>query len=116
MKTKNKIGVLVILGGIALVGVYWFKKNKPNVTSSQAKGLQNLSNFYKTGGGVEETQIKGNTRIDPLRQGEIELGGVRQSMLANVDYTKMTPAEIKKLSVVINNACPSCAGLNSQMW
>ena len=47
---KNKIGALLVLGGIALLGLYWFKKNKPNVGSSQEKGLQNLSNFYKTGG------------------------------------------------------------------
>ena len=65
MKTKNKVGVLFILGGIALVGVYWFKKNKPTIGQSQAKGLEALSNFYKTGGGNEETYIKGNSAIDP---------------------------------------------------
>lgn len=101
MKTKNKVGVLVILGGIALIGVYWFKKNKPTVGESQAKGLQALSDFYKTGGGNEETYIKGNTAIDPLRAGEIVLGGVRQSPLANVDYTKMTPKQIEELKKAI---------------
>jgi len=97
METKNKIGALFILGGFAFIGVYWFKKNKPTIASSQAKGLQALSNFYQTGGGNEETDIKGNTVIDPLRRGEIVLGGVRQSMLANVDYTKMTPQQIEDL-------------------
>ena len=101
MKTKNKVGVLVILGGIALIGVYWFKKNKPTIGESQAKGLEALSNFYKTGGGNEETYIKGNTAIDPLRAGEIVLGGVRQSPLANVDYTKMTPKQIEELKKAI---------------
>jgi hypothetical protein len=71
METKNKIGVLVVFGGIALLGLYWFKKNKPNVASSQAKGLQNLSNFYKTGGGAEETFIKGDTAIKPVKMGDI---------------------------------------------
>jgi hypothetical protein len=47
METKNKIGVLIILGGISLMGYYWMKKNKPTVAKSQAKGLQELDNFFK---------------------------------------------------------------------
>jgi hypothetical protein len=85
MKTKNKIGVLVILGGIALIGVYWFKKNKPTVGQSQAKGLQELSDFYKTGG-TDDELIKGYT--PPTIQG---------ISLAQVDYSKMTPKEIEDL-------------------
>jgi hypothetical protein len=63
MKAKNKIGVLVLLGGVALIGAYWFKKNKSNFAKSQLKGLKALSNFYKTAGGNEETFIKGNSAI-----------------------------------------------------
>lgn len=71
MQTKNKIGALVVLGGIALLGVYSFKKNKPNVASSQSKGLEALSNFYKTGGGNEETFIKGQTAIVPTKMEQL---------------------------------------------
>jgi hypothetical protein len=85
MKTKNKVGVLVILGGIALIGVYWFKKNKPTVGQSQAKGLEALSDFYKTGG-TDDELIKGYT--PPTIQG---------ISLAQVDYSKMTPKEIEDL-------------------
>jgi hypothetical protein len=85
MKTKNKIGVLVILGGIALIGIYWFKKNKPTVGQSQAKGLQALSDFYKTGG-TDDELIKGYT--PPTIQG---------ISLAQVNYSKMTPKEIEDL-------------------
>jgi hypothetical protein len=85
MKTKNKVGVLVILGGIALIGVYWFKKNKPTIAQSQAKGLQALSDFYKTGG-TDDELIKGYT--PPTIQG---------INLAQVDYSKMTPKEIEDL-------------------
>jgi hypothetical protein len=85
MKTKNKVGVLVILGGIALIGIYWFKKNKPTVGQSQAKGLQALSDFYKTGG-TDDELIKGYT--PPTIQG---------ISLAQVDYSKMTPKEIEDL-------------------
>jgi hypothetical protein len=58
MISKNKIGGLIILGGIALIGLYWFKKNKPTLASSQAKELEALNNFYKTGG-TDEPLIKG---------------------------------------------------------
>jgi hypothetical protein len=43
MGTKEKVGALIILGGVALIGFYWFKKNKPTIASSQAKGLEELS-------------------------------------------------------------------------
>jgi hypothetical protein len=49
MKTKNKIGILIVLGGIAFIGYTWMKKNKSNVGSSQLKGLQALSKFYNAG-------------------------------------------------------------------
>ena len=85
MKTKNKVGVLVILGGIALIGVYWFKKNKPTVGQSQAKGLQALSDFYKTGG-TDDELIKGYTPAP-----------IQDISLAQVDYSKMTTKEIEDL-------------------
>jgi hypothetical protein len=98
MKTKNKIGALVVLGGIALIGLYWFKKNKPTIASSQAKGLQALSNYYQSGsGGFEETYIKGQGAYTPPKAGEITLGGVSQSLLTNLDYTKLTPKQIEDL-------------------
>lgn len=102
MGTKEKIGTLVILGGVALIGVYWFKKNKPTIASSQSKGLQALSNYYQTGSGAfEETLIKGQGGYTPPQAGEITIGGVKQSLLANVDYSKMTPKQIEDLRKAI---------------
>ena len=96
MKTKNKIGVIIVLGGIAFIGYAWMKKNKSNVGSSQLKGLQALSNYYKTGSGEDVKLTTGQTQaIKPCRG--IIIGGVCQSLLANVDYTKMTPKEIEAL-------------------
>jgi hypothetical protein len=97
METKNKIGALLVLGGIALFGVYWFKKNKPTVASSQAKGLQALSNFYKTGGGDEETLIKGDTRITYLPPSERIKCGIQQSWYSDVCYKYLTPKEKEDL-------------------
>ena len=68
MKTKDKIGIIVVLGGIALLGAYWFKKNKPTVASSQANKLERESDLYKKGIIKDDTFIKGvnlqNTKTD----------------------------------------------------
>lgn len=97
MENKNKIGALVILGGIALIGYVYFKKNKPKVASSQARGLQALSNYYQTGsGGFEETLI-GGTGYTPPKSGQLTIGGVEQSVLTNLDYRKLTPKEVEDL-------------------
>lgn len=103
METKNKIGALVILVGVALIGFIYFKKNTPKIGQSQAKGLEALSNFYKTGGGEEETLIKGESQIKPLLAGEITIGGIPQSILANVDYTKLNEKQIEELKQAIGN-------------
>jgi len=85
MDTKNKIGVLFVLGGIALLGFYYFKKNKPNIAESQAKGLQALSNYYSTGVGArEETFIKGTGYVAPKVEG---------ISFANLDYVNLTPKQ-----------------------
>jgi hypothetical protein len=103
MKTKNKIGALVVLGGIALLGVYWFKKNKPTAGTSQAKTLQKISDFYKTGGGKEETFLKGQTAYDPLRTGEISIGGVRSPYYIGLDYRNLTPKQIEDIKKSTSN-------------
>jgi hypothetical protein len=97
---KKGIGALIILGGVALIGIYYFKKNKPTVASSQAKGLQALSNYYQSGSAsFDETYIPSpksetNLKVD---YGQLVIGGVPQSVLANVDYTKLTPKEVEAL-------------------
>jgi hypothetical protein len=68
MKTKDKIGVLVILAGIALIGAYLFKKNKPTVAISQANKLERESDLYKKGILKDDTVIRAinleNFKID----------------------------------------------------
>jgi hypothetical protein len=89
MEAKNKIGGLVILVGIALIGLYWFKKNKPTLSLSQAKELEALNNFYKTGG-TDDALIKG---IDITPSSNISL--------ANVNYSNLTPKELEDLRKAI---------------
>lgn len=85
MKIKNKIGALAVLGGIALLGYAYFKKNKPNVASTQLKGLKDLSTYYNTSyGGQEETYIKGTNYVIPKVEG---INLVNLSLKDNQDIT-----------------------------
>jgi hypothetical protein len=116
MENKNKIGALVILGGIALIGYFYFKKNKPTVASTQAKGLQALSNYYQTGsGGFEETLIKGQSGYTPPKAGQITIGGVEQSILTNLDYRKLTPKEVEDLKQSIGTIPDPASAITNQI-
>jgi len=59
MENKKKIGALIVLGGIALLGYSYFKKNKPTMASSQANELERESDLYKKGIIKDDTVIKG---------------------------------------------------------
>ena len=59
MENKKKIGALIVLGGIALLGYSYFKKNKPTVASTQANKLERESDLYKKGIIKDDTVIKG---------------------------------------------------------
>jgi hypothetical protein len=91
METKNKIGTLLVLGGIALLGVYYFKKNKPTIASTQLEGLEALSNYYESGVGAnEETYIKGTAYVAPKSQSILNL--------VPLDFTNLTPKQSEDLN------------------
>jgi hypothetical protein len=115
MGTKEKIGALIILGGVALIGVYWFKKNKPTIASKQAKGLEALSNFYKTGGGNEDTFIKGNTTIRYSKPSLTKKCGIEQSWYADVCYQTLTPKEKEDLKKAIGTIPDPSALVSNQI-
>ncbi len=66
MGNKNKIGAIILLGGIAVLGYVYFKKRKPVVATTQLKGLEELSNFYKSGGAKDDTKINVDYTIQPI--------------------------------------------------
>lgn len=110
MKNKNKIGALVIISGIALLGYAYFRKNKPSIASSQLTGLENLSNYYKSGGAQEDTAIKGGATYIPTTEKDIidkGVGGVLSS------FQNLTQAETQKLKESIDKVCPSCSTLDN---
>jgi hypothetical protein len=57
MANKNKIGALVILGGIALLGYVYFKKTKPTTAKKQLEDLTKQADYYKNEGAKIETKI-----------------------------------------------------------
>lgn len=110
MENKNKIGALVVLGGIALLGYVYFKKNKPTIASTQLKGLEELSNYYKSGGAQEDTAIKGGASYTPTTESDVidkGVGGILNS------FQNLTPSESQKLKESIENVCPSCSTLGN---
>lgn len=110
MKNKNKIGALVMLGGIALLGYYYFKKNKPTIANKQLGGLQNLSNYYKSGGAMVDTtlgSIKPYTITTEKDVIDKSVGGV----LYNLNNS--TESEKQQLKQSIEKVCPSCSALEN---
>jgi hypothetical protein len=45
---KKGLGGLIILGGIALIGFVWFRRNKPSIADKQLQDLKNQSNNLAT--------------------------------------------------------------------
>lgn len=87
MVNKNKIGAIIILGGIALLGYYYFKKNKPTIAKVQLKGLEELSNYYKSGGDKEDTKINVSYEVKPITNSfQSVLGG--SSIFLDPSFTK----------------------------
>jgi hypothetical protein len=110
MENKNKIGALVMLGGIALLGYYYFKKNKPTTASTQLGGLENLSNYYKSGGTQVDTALKSNVQYVPTTEKDVidkGVGGVLSS------FNNLSQSESQKLKESIDKVCPSCSALGN---
>jgi len=88
MENKTKIGTLVILGGIALLGYFYFKKNKPTVAESQSEDLKKLSDYYGSGTGAQEdTKINVTYELAPESN---KFGGVLgvSSPFLSLDFTR----------------------------
>lgn len=110
MINKNKIGALIILGGLGLLGYAYFKKNKPTIAGTQLEGLDNLSNFYKSGGAQEDTAIKGGVSYVPTTEKDVIDKGVG-GILNN--FQNLSESETQKLKESIDKVCPSCSALGN---
>lgn len=106
---KESIGSVVILVGIGIIGFIWFKRNKPTTAEKQLADLTAQSNALNTG--------SAETIDKPFEysQQTINSAGSNPYSSSTVGdmYSNLTPAEIKSLGEAVNQACPSCAGLDN---
>ena len=106
---KESIGLLVILGGVAIIGFIWFKRNKPTTSDKQFADLQAQSNALNTG------SVESIAKPFEYSQQVINSAGSNPYSSSTVGdmYSNLTPAEIKSLGEAVNQACPSCASLGN---
>lgn len=106
---KQNIGAVVILAGIGIIGFMWFKRNKPNTADKQLTDLTAQSNALNTG------SAESIDKPFEYSQQAINSAGSNPYSNSTVEnlYSNLTPAEIKALSVSINQACPNCSTLGN---
>jgi hypothetical protein len=104
---KESIGAVVILAGIGIIGFIWFKRNKPTTADKQLADLTAQSNALNTG------SAESIDKPFEYSQETINSAGSNPYTISTVGdmYSNLTPAEVQALSVAVNQACPSCAGL-----
>jgi hypothetical protein len=106
---KESIGAVVMLVGIGIIGFIWFKRNKPTTADKQLADLQAQSNALNTG------SVESIDKPFEYSQEVINNAGSNPYTTSTVGnmYSNLTPAEVKDLSVAVNEACPSCASLGN---
>ena len=107
MNVKALAG-LVILGGIAVIGAVWFKKNKPNTSNLQSNELtKKLKSII--GGGAENIDKPFNL------QPSILSSGVNQQYNSPVVIGNFTPAEIASIKTVTDLIPDVQQGISNQI-
>jgi hypothetical protein len=106
---KQNIGAVVILAGIGIIGFIWFKRNKPTTSDKQLADLTVQSNALNTG------SAESIDKPFEYSQETINSAGSNPYTISTVGdmYSNLTPAQIKDLGEAVNQACPSCAGLDN---
>jgi hypothetical protein len=104
---KQNIGMLVILGGVAIIGFFWFKRNKPQLAKSQLADLTAQSNSLSAGADTIDKPFvysqNATSGVNPYTSSTLSSGGM---------YSNLTPAEVTALTVAVQQACPSCSNLD----
>ena len=105
---KENIGMLVILGGVAIIGFFWFKRNKPQLAKSQLADLTAQSADLSAGArGIDKPFVYSQNAINSAGSNPYTNSSITSGM-----YSNMTPAEVTALTVAVQQACPSCANLD----
>jgi hypothetical protein len=101
---KESLGLLVILGGVAIIGFIWFKRNKPQIAQSQLAKLNAQYNNLATSADTIDKPFEYSDDV-------INNSGINPNSSGGM-FSNLTPAQVKDLGNAVNQACPSCANLD----
>ena len=101
---KESLGLLVILGGVAIIGFIWFKRNKPQIAQSQLAKLTAQSNNLATSADTIDKPFEYSDDV-------INNSGINPNSSGGM-FSNLTPTQVKDLGNAVNQACPSCSNLD----
>ena len=101
---KKSLGGLIILGGVALIGFVWFRRNKPSIADKQLQDLKNQSNNLATSADSIDKAFEYSEEVKASQ------GANPYVWSLDIDYTNLTPKQREDLDMSI--ICPLCSGLN----
>lgn len=79
---KESVGMILILGGIAFIGIIWFKRNKPQVSEKQLADLTAKSNSIQAGADTIDKPFEygqsaiSNVGVNPYVESTFTMGDV----------------------------------------
>lgn len=105
---KESIGALVILGGVAIIGYFWFKKNKPSLSQEQLAKLTAESNSLKAGAETIDKPFE-------YSQEAINNAGSNPYSASNVVMSNLTPKEVEDIRASIGTIYDPSASISNQI-
>lgn len=105
---KENIGALVILGGVAILGYFWFKKNKPSLSKEQLAELTAESNSLKTGAETIDKPFE-------YSQNAINSAGSNPYTSSTVNVSTLTPKEVEDIKNSIGTIYDPSVSLSNQI-
>ena len=105
---KESLGLLVILGGVAIIGFFWFKRNKPQIAQSQLAKLTEQSNNLATSADTIDVPFEYSEET------KNSFGG-NPYATSTVKINNFTPEEIKAIQTVTSNIPDIQANISNQI-
>lgn len=105
---KENIGALVILGGVAILGYFWFKKNKPSLSKEQLAELTAESNSLKAGADKIDKPFE-------YSQDAINNAGSNPYTASTVNMSTLTQKEVEDIRASIGTIYDPSTSISNQI-
>ncbi len=105
---KENIGALVILGGVAILGYFWFNKNKPKLSKEQLAELTAQSNSLKAGAETIDKPFE-------YSQDSINNAGSNPYASSSVNMSTLTQKEIEDIRASIGTIYDPSTSISNQI-